>query len=79
MLTRGVTIGLMAIKSSKNADTKALHALRRVARWVNVETVALRKLRMMEAAAVLDDLRVLSMMDEQKKCAKDLYKRSVQD
>ena len=48
----------MAIKSSKNADTKALHALRRVARWVNVETVALRKLRMMEAAAVLDDLRV---------------------
>lgn len=48
----------MAIKSFKNADTQALHALRRVARWVNIETVALRKLRMMQAAAVLDDLRV---------------------
>lgn len=48
----------MAIKSFKNADTQALHALRRVARWVNIETVALRKLRMMHAAAFLDDLRV---------------------
>jgi len=48
----------MAIQSFTCADTESLHKLQRVARWVNIETVALRKLRMLHAAAVLNDMRV---------------------
>lgn len=47
----------MAIRSFKCAETQALFGLSRVARWVNIEVVALRKLRMLHAAAELRDLR----------------------
>lgn len=48
----------MAIQSFADADTQALFEQRRVRRWVNIETVALRKLAMLHRAAVLDDLRI---------------------
>lgn len=48
----------MAIQSFADADTQALFEQRRVHRWVNIETVALRKLAMLHRAAVLDDLRI---------------------
>ena len=48
----------MAIKSFADADTQALFGQQRVRRWVNIEAVALRKLAMLNRAAVLDDLRI---------------------
>lgn len=48
----------MAIKSFADADTQALFGQQRVRRWVNMEAVALRKLAMLNRAAVLDDLRI---------------------
>ena len=46
------------IRSFACRDTERLAARHRVRRFVNVERVALRKLAMLEAAHVLDDLRV---------------------
>jgi proteic killer suppression protein len=46
------------IKSFKDANTQALFAGERVQRFVNIETVALRKLAMLNRAACLDDLRI---------------------
>lgn len=46
------------IKSFKCADTKSLHAGTRVPRFVNVERVALRKLRQLDIAEQLNDLRI---------------------
>lgn len=40
------------------ADTHALFLRRRVARFANIETVALRKLALLNAATTLDFLRV---------------------
>ena len=40
------------------SDTKALFDGRRVARFVNIHTVAIRKLAMLNRAAHLNDLRV---------------------
>lgn len=48
----------MAIQSFKCDDTQALFGLERVRRWVNIEAVALRKLRMLHAAHALRDLLV---------------------
>lgn len=47
----------MTIRSFKCADTRALFALVRVARFANVERPALRKLRQLHLAARIDDLR----------------------
>lgn len=46
------------IVSFKNSDTTTLATGRRVKRFVSIERVALRKLRQLEIASVLDDLRV---------------------
>lgn len=46
------------IKTFKCAETQALFDRQRVKRFVNIETVARRKLRQLSIAAVLDDLRV---------------------
>ena len=46
------------IVSFKDGDTQKLAGGRRVARFVNIETVARRKLRQLEIAGRLDDLRV---------------------
>jgi len=46
------------IVSFKDGDTEQLARGRRVARFANIETVARRKLRQLEVAGRLDDLRV---------------------
>ena len=48
----------MTIKTFKCLETKALFELRRVARFVNIERPALRKLKQLDLARSLDDLRV---------------------
>jgi proteic killer suppression protein len=48
----------MAIKSFKCPDTESLFRRMRVKRFVNIETVARRKLEQLEWADALDDLRV---------------------
>ena len=47
---------IAVIQSFKCADTEALHQRRRVARWVNIEAVARRKLDQLDAAGELRDL-----------------------
>ena len=46
------------IVSFKDGDTEKLAGGRRVKRFANTETVARRKLRQLEIAGRLDDLRV---------------------
>ena len=46
------------IRSSRCADTEALSKGNRVKRFVNIEAVARRKLRHLEIASRLEDLRV---------------------
>ncbi|MGQ0696978.1 MAG: type II toxin-antitoxin system RelE/ParE family toxin [Panacagrimonas sp.] len=48
----------MSIQSFKCTDTQSLFAGDRVKRFVNIETVAMRKLAMLNRAGRLDDLRV---------------------
>ena len=48
----------MTIKSFKCKETEALFSGRRIARWVNIERAALRKLEQLDWSAILEDLRV---------------------
>ena len=48
----------MAILSFKCSDTHMMFEGKRARRFVNIETVAMRKLAMLNRAAVLDDLRI---------------------
>ena len=47
----------MAIRTFKCADTEALFHLCRVARFANIERPALRKLKQLDLAKRIDDLR----------------------
>ena len=47
----------MAIKTFKCVDTEALFGLRRVARFSNIERPALRKLKQLDLARRVEDLR----------------------
>lgn len=46
------------IKTFKNTETKNLFQGERVKRFINIETVAMRKLAMLNRAEQLDDLRI---------------------
>ena len=46
------------VVSFRDADTEALACGRRVSRFVNIEAVARRKIRQLEIAGRLEDLRV---------------------
>ncbi len=46
------------IKTFSDEDTQALFHGHRVRRWVNIESVAMRKLAMLHSAVRLDDLRI---------------------
>jgi len=48
----------MAIQSFKCSETENLFAGRRIKRFVNIESVAMRKLAMLHRAALLNDLKV---------------------
>ena len=52
-----VTIAAVAIKTFKCAQTEALFGLRRVARFANIERSALRKLKQIDLARRIEDLR----------------------
>lgn len=47
----------MTIKTFRCADTEALFRLQRVARFANIERAALRKLKQLDLARSIDDLR----------------------
>lgn len=50
---------LMTIKTFRCADPETLFKLGRVARFVNIERPALRKLKQLDLARCIEDIRVL--------------------
>jgi proteic killer suppression protein len=48
---------LVAIRSFRNSETEALFTTGRSRRWRSIEAAAFRKLDMLNAATVLEDLR----------------------
>ena len=52
------SISVVAIQSFTCKDTEALFKGERSRRFVNIETVAMRKLAMLNRATVLNDLRI---------------------
>jgi len=62
IVTLAVTIAaryhVAVIKDFRSAETRDLFNGKRVRRWINIETVAMRKLAMLNRAARLDDLRI---------------------
>lgn len=48
----------MVIRTFASKDARALFEGRRVRRWTNIETVAMRKLAMLNRAAELSDLHI---------------------
>jgi toxin HigB-1 len=57
LVTLSVTILSVPIKTFKCADTESLFRLRRVARFVSIERPALRKLKQLDLARRVEDLR----------------------
>lgn len=57
LITQCVTIVIVTIKSFKCADTESLFNLRRVARFANLERPALRKLKQLDLAVRIEDMR----------------------
>jgi len=57
LITQDVTIAWVAIRTFKCADTEAVFQLRRVARFANIERPALRKLKQLDLARSIEDLR----------------------
>jgi proteic killer suppression protein len=57
LITACVTILRVAIKTFRCPDTEALFRLRRVARFANFERPALRKLKQLDLARRIEDLR----------------------
>jgi len=53
----GVTILSVAIRTFKCANTEELFRLQRVARFANIERPALRKLKQLDLARRIEDLR----------------------
>lgn len=54
-----MTLLFGVIKSFRDRDTERLFERRRVKRWgAEIQRIGLRRLRMLDAATVLDDLRV---------------------
>jgi len=48
----------MAVKSFRCKDTEAMYGGRRVARFANIEKVAMRKLAMLNRVVAVDELRI---------------------
>ena len=57
LITYNVTISALAIRTFKCADTEARFELRRVAQFSNIERPALRKLKQIDLARRIGDLR----------------------
>jgi proteic killer suppression protein len=55
-LYRGAIYNISVIQSFRCSETEALHQRHRVARWVNIESVARRKLDQLDSAGEMRDL-----------------------
>ncbi|TAK82676.1 MAG: type II toxin-antitoxin system RelE/ParE family toxin [Betaproteobacteria bacterium] len=57
LITPCITIVAVAIKTFNSVETEELFRLRRVARFSNIERPALRKLKQLDLARRIEDLR----------------------